>query len=138
MSEFNELKAEYKGLTGKNAPPMSADALRAKIEDLKAAAAAAEGAQPQGDEPQGDEPQGDEPQGDEPQGDEPQGDEPEQSIEEACAELGLVIDAEGQCAVTMLTGLSGPEVNLVRSDPHRCSAAEAVRLVRADFAAPRS
>jgi hypothetical protein len=32
MSEFKELKAEYIALAGKNPPPMSADALRAKVE----------------------------------------------------------------------------------------------------------
>lgn len=36
--------------------------------------------------------------------------------------------------LTMLTGLGGPKLNLVKGDPHSCEIDEAARLVRSGFA----
>jgi hypothetical protein len=69
-------------------------------------------------------------------GSDPTAAEPEQSVEDACAELGLTVN-DGQADVEMLTGLSGPDVCLIKGDPHVCAADEAVRLVRAGYARPR-
>ncbi len=53
-SELGDLRNEYKALAGKNpSPRLDADGLRAKIDELKAAAAAGAGAQ-QGDNGGGD------------------------------------------------------------------------------------
>jgi hypothetical protein len=149
MSKFAELKAEYIALAGKNPPPMSADALQAKVDELKAAAAAAEQNPPAQDPPAQDPPAPDSPEQDPTtsnEGDTPSaGDEPvpseeaeaDQSVEETCAELGLEVDSEGNVEVEMLTGLSGPTVCLTRGDRHTCSAAEAVRLVQSGAAQRR-
>jgi hypothetical protein len=163
MSEFNELKAEYKALSGKNAPPMSADNLRAKIAELKEAAhpsvdaaaqTSAEGAPPSaGADPVPEAKIADsasplpvdhdgsaaaEPQIDHGVSDHAEGDEDEASLEEQLAELGIEADADGNASIEMLTSLSGPEINLGPGDEHHCSAAEAVRMVRAGFAKARA
>jgi hypothetical protein len=156
MSELSQLRADYKALSNKNASPgWNAEQLQAKIAELKAAAA-----QPPVD-PEAEAKAAAEKEAAEKEaadraaaekeaadkaaaaaaeastpsaGGDPA---PEQSVEEACADLGLTIEKDGHCAIEMLTGLCGPDVNLVRGDPHRCEAAEASRLVRAGYALPR-
>lgn len=59
------------------------------------------------------------------------------SLEEELDALGLTADSHGVVEITMLTGLSGPGICLVNGDPHSCTAAEAVRLVRSGAAQPR-
>lgn len=160
MSDLGALRAHYKELAGKNpSPALKADALQAKIAELQAAAAAAAppAAAPPQDPPQDppaaappqdppaagppqDPPAADPPADPAPAADPaaaPQGEgEDEQSVEEACAELGLSIEKDGHCPVEMLEGVSGG-LNLRRGDPHRFEAAEAARAVRAGIAKPR-
>lgn len=146
MSDFKELKAEYVRLAGKNPPPMSADALRAKIDELKASAeqSAESGAAPQppttdgasGEASNSDanpaehqtETQGTVPTPPPAPAQEPNG------IAVELEELGLVMDAEGNVGLVMTAGLSGPDICLSPKDSHICPAREAVSLVRAGFA----
>lgn len=162
MSEFSELKARYIALANKNPPPMGADALRAKVAELEAAAA--EAASQSGSAPIADagvppaeakaaedvaRPQAGERNVDhegsaasEPQVD--HGANPDAveapadvSIEGQLGELGLKVNADGDVELEMLVGFSGPEINVGPGDEHRCGAAEAVRLVHAGIAKPR-
>jgi hypothetical protein len=151
MSDLGTLRAQYKELAGKNpSPALKADALQAKIAELQAAAgkppvdeaaerAAAEKAE--ADRVAGEKEAADRaaavasvPSAGGVPG--PNIDEPELSVEDACAELGLVIEEDGRCAVEMLESVSGA-LNLSRGDPHRFEAAEAVRAVRAQIAKAR-
>lgn len=59
--------------------------------------------------------------------------EPEQSVEDACAELGIKPDADGNVEIELLTSLAGANVK-ARGELHGCGAAEAVRMIRAGFA----
>jgi hypothetical protein len=61
--------------------------------------------------------------------------EPAQSLEDACAELGIVADSDGNVELELLTSLAGINVK-ARGESHSCDAAEAVRMVRAGFAKP--
>lgn len=134
MSDFKELKAAYIALAGKNPPPMSTDALRARVDELKAIAAQQD---PPAQDPPAQDPPAQDPPAQAPPGEQdevPGAD--EQSVEDACAELGLAVDADGHCAVEIVTSVSGG-INLVTGDAHRFEAAEAVRAVRAGIAKPR-
>jgi hypothetical protein len=116
MSELSVLRARYKELSGKNASPsMKADALQAKIAELEAAAA--HRTRPRKIRPScmQDPPDAPAPMRRCPmrQPLTPGGagadvaDAPEQSVEDACAELGLAIEADGHCPVEMLESVSG-------------------------------
>ena len=158
MSELGPLRAEYKLLAGKNpSPALKADALRAKIDELKAAAAPPAQDPPAQDPPAQDPPAQDPPAQDPPAQDPPAqdppaaapegpapsaGDEPapeseqEQSVEDACAELGIEIDADGNATVVLTVSMAGAEVK-APGDLHHSAADEAVRLIRAGFAKVR-
>jgi hypothetical protein len=142
MSELSALRAQYKELSGRNASPsMKADALQAKIVELQAAAAAPPAQDPPAqDPPAQDPPAQDPPAQDPPAQDDPAADvadEPEQSVEDACAELGIEPDADGNASVELLVSFAGAECKN-RGDEHFCDAAEAVRMVRAGYAKPRA
>ncbi|RST30152.1 hypothetical protein HMF7854_04415 [Sphingomonas ginkgonis] len=178
MSEFSDLKAEHLKLAGKSPKPMSLDALRSRVAELRtnAAQSAAAASAPAGGREQGLMGSPRLPASVRIAGEERQlGDAVRMAFEKSglsaedwnalseddrdaristvidvvpdapttpaapslsadLAELDLVLGEDGRVLIEMLTGLSGPELSLSPGDPHRAEPAEAVRLVRAQFA----
>jgi hypothetical protein len=134
MSELSTLRGEYKELSGKNASPgWNAEALQAKIAELQAAAA-----QPPAQDPPAQSPPAQDPPAQDTAAEAPAEDaaadeaepEPDQSVEDACAELGIEPDADGNVSVVLLCSHAGAECKNA-GDEHICDAAEAVRMIRA-------